>query len=335
MIVALILVGYALLLATVGAGLLERVAWPERAPRLGILVWQALTVSVVAAAVLGGLALTISTVPVSASMAAWLRACVMALQAQYATPGGALAGAGGAIVALAVLARVGWCLALTLRTARRSRSRQREALAILGRTEHGLGGVTVVDSAHPLAYCLPGRGHRVVLSSAALAALTDEQVHAVLAHERAHLRERHDLANAAAGALARAFPRVPGFRAGARQIARLAEMSADDAATQSADRLEVADAMLTLAAGHAPAAALGAGGDGVAERVRRLIADASPLGRLRWWATAGVSAALLLVPVMVALAPAIVARRLDYCPLPPVSQAAALAQHVGNTPPTL
>jgi len=335
MIVALLLVGYALLLATVGARLLERSAWPRRAPRLGILAWQAMTVSVVAAAVLGGLALTISTVPVSANMAAWLRACVMALRAQYATPGGAVAGAGGAVLALAMLVRVGWCLALTLRSARRSRSRQCEALAILGRAEHGLGGVTVVDSPHPLAYCLPGRGKRVVLSSAALAALSAEQVRAVLAHERAHLRERHDLVNAAAGALARAFPRVPVFRSGARQVARLAEMSADDAATRCVDRLEVADAMLTLANGRTPAAALGGGGDGVAERVRRLIAEASPLGRLRWWATAGVSAVLVVLPLLVVVAPAVAARRLDYCPLPPVSHAAALSRHVAAKPPAL
>lgn len=317
MIIALVLVGYAALLATVGARRLERSGWPARAPRLGILTWQVLAVSVLVAAVLGGLALAVSTAPVSGNLAGWLRACVMALRAQYATPGGAAAGASGVVLATAIVARVGWCVAVTLRSAARSRGRQREALAVLGRAEAGLAGVTVVDSPLPVAYCLAGRRGRVVVSQSALAALTGEQLRAVLAHEQTHLRERHDLANAVAVGLARAFPRLLVFSAGARQTARLAEMRADDAAARSTHRLEVADALLTLAAGKAPAAALGAGGPGAGERVRRMITGTVPLARVHRWGALGAATAMLLAPLLLVASPAAVAAQQNYCPNTP------------------
>lgn len=74
------------------------------------------------AAVLAGFALVVPTVEVSASLADLLRACVMALRVQYATPGGAAAGANGAVLALAVLARAAWCLAAALLGALRGRA---------------------------------------------------------------------------------------------------------------------------------------------------------------------------------------------------------------------
>jgi hypothetical protein len=48
-----------------------------------------------------------------------------------------------------------------------------------------------------------------------------------------------------------------------RQIGRLAEMAADDAAA----RLTLADTLLTLAAARVPAGTLGAGGTAAAQRI--------------------------------------------------------------------
>ena len=45
----------------------------------------------------------------------------------------------------------------------------------------------------PTAYCIPGRQSRVVLSQGVLDALPADQLEAVVAHEEAHLRGRHDL----------------------------------------------------------------------------------------------------------------------------------------------
>ena len=122
MIVAGALLGYALLLAVAGPRLLTRRGWAERAPRLGIIAWQSLTATVLAAVALAGLALVMPTVRVSADLANLLQACVMALRAQYATPGGAAAGATGAVLALAVLGRAGYCLIATVTVAVRGRS---------------------------------------------------------------------------------------------------------------------------------------------------------------------------------------------------------------------
>ncbi|MGW2609725.1 hypothetical protein ACWC4A_35705 [Streptomyces mirabilis] len=90
------------------------VGWAERAPRLGIVVWQVLGASALASAVLAGFALTVPTVRVGADLAPLLQASVMALTAQYASPGGAAAGAAGAVLALAVLGRGTWCVGMAL-----------------------------------------------------------------------------------------------------------------------------------------------------------------------------------------------------------------------------
>lgn len=79
-----------------------------------------------------------------------------------------------------------------------------------------------------------------MLTTGAIGALDESQLRAVLAHERAHLRGRHHLLVTLAGALSAAFPRVPAFRVAGEQVARLAELSADDAASASAHRLTVA-----------------------------------------------------------------------------------------------
>ena len=62
--------------------------------------------------------------------------------------------------------------------------------------------------AQPLAYCLPGVRSRVVVSEGTLYTLTDTEVSAILSHERAHLRARHDLVLEAFTAVHAAFPRI-------------------------------------------------------------------------------------------------------------------------------
>lgn len=90
-----------------------------------------------------------------------------------------------------------------------------------------LATAAVIDHAVPAAYCLPGRGRRIVLTSAALTALSDDELNAVLAHERAHLSGRHHLVVAFADGLSRAFPNVPLFRRAQEQVGRLVEMLAE------------------------------------------------------------------------------------------------------------
>jgi Zn-dependent protease with chaperone function len=320
-IVAIALLGYAALLLSAGASALARARWADRAPRLAVAAWLALTGSAVASVALGGLALVVPTVRVSGDLSVLLAACAMALRARYAHPGGAALAGAGAVLGLAVIARVTWCAVGTLARAGLARRRHRRGLALAGRHDVRLGAV-LVDHHQAAAWCLPGGGRQVVLTTAAVEALDDIQLAAVLAHERAHQRGRHHLLVSLAGSLAAAFPRVRAFRQGHEQVARLVELLADDAAVMVSPRLKVAEALLALAApAPAAAAALGAGGSATAARIRRLAAAPAPLSRPRAGAGMLAVAALAAFPVLLLAGPAAAVSGHGYCP-----QMAAAAQ---------
>jgi len=329
-IAAAALLGYAGLLLAAGAPALARARWPDRAPRLAVAAWLALAGSAAASVTLGGLALVVPTVRVSADLADLLTACVMALRAQYAHPGGAALAGAGAVLALAVTARVSWCTARTLTAGALARRRHRRGLGLAGHPDPRLGAV-VIDHHEPAAYCLPGGRRQVVLTTGAIDALDHVQLAAVLAHERAHQRGRHHLLVSLAGALAAAFPRIPAFRQAHEQVARLAELLADDAATAACPRLAVAGALLALgAAAPAPAAGLGAGGSATGARVRRLIAAPRPLSRAASAAGMLTVAALVAFPLLTAAGPALAARGENYCPHAAAAAPAAAARSAGT-----
>jgi len=324
---ALALAGYAAVLAVLGPRWLATARWADRAPRLAIAAWQAVCASVVLAVVLAGLALTVSSIEIGGRMF-----CAVRCAPGYATPGGTTAALLGGGLALAVAARLAACLTATLYRTARQRHHQLDAIALLAhraptpdgaahlsptgpapdaaarlsRAGPGLDAV-LVDHPTPVAYCLPGRGRRVVLSTAALAVLDDARLAAVLAHERAHLRHRHDLVIAVATAFGRAFPYVPVLRQARAHVVRLVELAADDAAGRTADRLTVADAILSLAHRPAPAPALAAAATAAGQRVRRLLAPHRPLPRLQAVFGAAAVAAVLLAPAAVATEPGIAA----------------------------
>lgn len=289
---------YAGALATGGGAVLRRAAWTRRAPRLAILAWFAVALSAVGSVLLAGLTVAIHAGGGGArrcdAAASWTCSPVV-------TAAGDVAALAAGAVTLAVAGRLLWCLARTYGATCRTRRRQLDALAVLGRADERLG-VTVVDHAAPAAYCLPGRHGRVVVTTAALAALDERGLTAVLAHERAHLGQRHHLLRVTAEALAAAFPYVPVLRSARTEVARLTELAADDAAARAAGRLTVAAALLTLAEATsvAPAPALTAGGTSAAARARRLIGAERPLSRPRL--LLGLAAVALVVTAPVAAA---------------------------------
>ncbi|MHB8296896.1 MAG: M56 family metallopeptidase [Acidimicrobiales bacterium] len=322
MIVVAVLLAYALLLALAGPVALRRSGWPARSPRLAIVAWQALSASVLVSVALAGLALAVPVAPFGTNLAALLRACLMALDHGYASPGGVAAAIAGLALAAVV---AGWSLghiAAGLARSARERGRHAQALSLVARASEHEGAV-VLDHDVPVAYCLGGRHRRVVLTTAALAALDGPQLQAVLAHEGAHLAARHHLAIEVAAALRRAFPGVALFAEAHREIARLAEMAADDAAAACHGRLPVAAAMVTLASGRAPSIALAAGGAGAIERVRRLVRPARPLGTGAVMAGLAAVAAMVLLPALAVASPALAARQ-----MPPCSMAGTTSQAV-------
>lgn len=132
--IAVLLLGYPGTLGALAPVLLPRAGWVSRSPRLGIWAWQTLTVTVVLSVALAGLAVAVPTMSVTGGLADMLHACVLALRAQYAAPGGAVLGATGAVLALMCLGRVAWCLAASLTRARRDRSRHAAALRLVAGT---------------------------------------------------------------------------------------------------------------------------------------------------------------------------------------------------------
>ena len=302
------LLGYAALLLIL-APALARAEWPNRAPRLAIAVWLALAASAIASVMLAGLALLVAAPKVSHEVGWLLAICGWKLRARYAHPGGAALEIGGVAVAVLLAARVAWCAATTLTATARAGRRHRLRLLLAGRPDARLGAL-VVEHGEAAAYCMPGARQPVVLTTAALQLLDDNQLAAVLAHERAHQAGRHHLLVSLAAIPAAAFPHLPAFARARDEVARLAELVADDAAAAHWPRLAVAEALLTLGtAPERPAAqpaawALGAGGSTAAARVRRLIAAPNPLSRAASAAGALAVAALVALPLILLAAPA-------------------------------
>jgi Zn-dependent protease with chaperone function len=322
MTVALVLFGYSVVLATLVPDLLRRAQWVERAPRLAIAIWQSLTLSLVASLIILGLALTGATFHITRHLADFLSACVIALRHQYAAPGGAIFGAVGALLALGIIARITWSLGSAVTQMVRERNRHRRVLDMVGRRDEERR-IVILESDEPAVYCLPGRRSRIVVTTAALRVLDDERLDAVLAHERAHLTERHDLALVISQALAHAFAVLKVFRSAASEVTRLVELRADDVAAAHTDRLSVAEALLAVVSydtTHAlPAMALVTKGNGAA-RVRRLIPAGNPLGKLQVTTGALAVAALLLSPMLILAGPAAATVQQNLCPISSASR---------------
>lgn len=308
---AAVLAGYAVLAALALPRLLGRATWTERAPRLAIAMWQAAGVSAVASALLAALTVAVPTAGLGHTLTRFFLTCAAALTTgspafpPFAT---AVPSMTGGLVAMAaaglVAGRMAWCGGRVVLGARRERRRHVEGLALLGRHDGDLGAI-VVDYDERLAYCVPGRHGHTVITTAALHYLTAEQVAAVLAHERAHLRGRHHLVLAAAETLARAFPGVPLFERSRAEQVRLVELLADDVAARRHPRVHLAAALVSLATGRAPAFTLGAGGQTALTRVRRMLHPQAPLGRTE--RLSGLLAVVLLLggPAAVAFLPAL------------------------------
>lgn len=132
----------------------------------------------------------------------------------------------------------------------RARRRHRELLALIARDEPAIPGVRVVDFPGAAAYCLPGLRSQVVISNGTLRLLSPDELHAVLAHESAHVRERHDLVLLPFAALRRALPWSKLIRDAQDSVELLIEMAADDRARRQCSPRRLATALLRF--GTAP-----------------------------------------------------------------------------------
>ena len=284
--------------------LLSRAKWPLRAPRAAMVLWQAIAVAAVLSAFSAGIAIA-------------SRLLLPGPDGRpTATPVGAIGRLGWpqwaldvAVVALTLLigARLAMAVVRVAITTRRRRGHHRMLVDLLGIDSDAASAracarerdLRVLEVAQPLAYCLPGVRSRVVVSEGTLDSLTEAEVAAILSHERAHLRARHDLVLEAFTAAHAAFPRFVRSANALDAVQLLVELLADDAAVRAAGRAPLARALVTCAAGRTPMGALAAGGAHTLLRVRRLSGSGNSLTLST---AAYLAAAAILVVPTVALA---------------------------------
>ena len=180
------------------------------------------------------------------------------------------------LLALALASRlVGVLVAVSFRTMR-MRARHRDLVDLLGTPWPAVPGAHVLDHPVPVAYCLPGLRSRLVLSAGVLDALDVEGVWAVLAHERAHLRERHDLVVLPFVAWGATAPFVRGMVCAQIAVAALIEMRADDVAACRVAPAQLTGALRSMGSA-APAAALSSFTAALDRRLTRISTPPPPL----------------------------------------------------------
>jgi beta-lactamase regulating signal transducer with metallopeptidase domain len=280
--------GYLVIVGVLVPMLLRRAEWVLRAPRLAIALWQALSAAWLVSLVILGLTLAQRLI----ERTAWPQGQPPISAREL------ISAAVGLGLAAAVVGRASYVIARELAWARRQRRSHLLALELAGQVADGMDA-TVVDHDTPAVYSLPASDARntVIVSTGALRLLSDEELAAVVAHERGHLRHHHHLVTAIAGALQLAFPRVPLLRHARSEIEILAEMAADDHARREHSGNTLAAALLALATARTPRHALGATDHSVTDRLRRMLAATKPLPKLTRIGTVATGATALTLPV--------------------------------------
>lgn len=291
---------------------LAAATWTRQAPWLAIVTWQALTVSLVATVVLAGVTLLVPITALADGLGTVVQACAVSIASAYGSSESLLVTLLGITLAGVLPAWVAVCALRVLVRSWRARRDLHRSLALVAEPASS-GGLLVLDSASPAAFCVPGRAGRIVITQGALEGLSPSELTGVLAHEEAHLRGRHNLAVVLSEVLVRAFPGVPLFRSAAAETRHLLELLADDAATQRVDRVSLASAIVSLAEMRSPAATLAMAQDGAAFRVSRLLAPADPLAPWHYRLRALGAAGFVVVPLVVAGSPAWAAALGDLC----------------------
>jgi Zn-dependent protease with chaperone function len=276
--------------SVLGASALVQASWPRRSLAAAILLWQALGLA-------GGLAAVGTLVSLGLPGNLGVAGSLLHLRTVFPTTAFRFPAAFGTVSAvpamllvfrltcltagLALLASLCWVLIAASAAALQARRRQRALLTLLAHGDPKVPGALVVDYPTVAAYCLPGLFSRiVVLSVGTVELLGRGELAAVLAHERAHLRERHDLVLLPFTALRRAFPRSARCAEAHRAVALLVEMLADDHALRGRPARELVSALVrfgTAGSCPAPAGALAVAEGDMTARVARLLHPVRPL----------------------------------------------------------
>lgn len=289
---ALGLAAVAVLLALPVPALLARAAWPARAPATALVAWQAVALA-------GGLSmigapLALAATPYGDDLLRGIAGLVRSVAGGTAHPISVL------LLVLAVLLAV-WLVAHLVGTVvqvARQRRRHLALLELLSSAHPTRGATRVIDDAAPVAYCLPrGMGSATVLSRGLIELLDPDELDAVVGHEAAHVRQRHDVVLVAFRAWRSALRRFPVAALAEDRVAELIEMLADDQA-----RRRVPDAVLARAIEHVG----GVGSDVGPARRRILRLAAADLPLAARLGVVAASVALVALPTLWIVVPVLV-----------------------------
>lgn len=309
-----ILAGLAILLAWPIPVLLSRARWSTRSPFAAMVLWQSIALagglSMIGALLFWGLN------PMGNTLISSLVSGVKLVlgDPNVNSPGTVH------IFALSTAALLGFHLVLTLIRAAwritRQRAKHRHILSLLSEKSPTDPSTLVLDHETPVAYCLPSfSGSVTVLSRGLVKQLSEDELRAVMAHERAHLEQRHDLLLLAFTSWNDALPWLPTSKLSLAAVQELVEMLADDAALREVEPKTLLRALLTVATGalgapttpNVAAPPVGAPGGPTEElssrRLKRLLTVQPPLGMgLRALIITGASF-LIALPTTLVLVP--------------------------------
>jgi Zn-dependent protease with chaperone function len=291
---------YAVLMTWCAPMVLSRLTGRGVSPRLGVAAWLTAIVGVLLAWA-GALTLIVAAAVRGISDSSALVLCLefFGVSERTATPGR---------LSVVILMTAGLLAsAVAVAKVRRSvlgfqsSSREHAHAARLIGVPTDKTDVFVVTADRPAAYCVVGRPNAIVVTTAAVAALDETQLAAVLAHENAHIAGRHHHLLMVLRALASSLPRLPLFTRGASAVAELLEMCADDSAARVHGSHPLVAGMIMLA-GPVPhlAGGLAVAATAVVARATRLLHPAQR--GTRWTHQALVSAAMVVTvsaPVVV------------------------------------
>jgi len=260
--------------------LMIALAWPvprlmaglttfRRAPRAALFVWQATAIS----AVLAALFAAPSALPYLLGPSYTVR--------DHAVETGVAVLATGLVAGRLLTSghRVGTQL-------RANRRRHRALVDLLAAPQEQPAGrrgghMRVIEHPTPTAYCVPGVRRRVVLTQGTLDALPEQELTAVLAHERAHLVARHDLILEFFTVVHEAVPPFVRSEAALREVNLLIEVLADRAAVRAAGVMATARAIVGMASGGVkPEGTLAMGSSPSSARARIELLEPGPVAGL-------------------------------------------------------
>ena len=297
----------ALLLAWPVPILLGRARWASRSPAVALILWQAIALagglSMIGALLMFGLA------PFGDNLVDASIALFSGFEPRAGTWHLIALGA-----ALLLAAHLVLNLVVTVTRSELQRRRHASLVQLLSSPMADDPTSRLLDTPAPVAYCLPGALSSVTVFSAGLVDLLEEdELRAVIEHEKAHVAQRHDVVLVVFRAWHTSLPWFPIAYRAQREVGLLIEMLADDRARRTVDDAVLARAIALVGSGGggADATAPGNPAEGssphdVRARVLR-IATAKPLPTAVEALVVGASAALIAVPTVLLLAPAIVA----------------------------